>query len=61
MIHLARCEDAAPLLRILGYRMRQQCGDKDTSLVTADPERAFLTMDSGFPLPALEDSFAARP
>jgi hypothetical protein len=56
-IHLARCEDAAPLLRILGYRMRQQCGDKDTSLVTADPERAFLTMDSGFPLPALEDSF----
>jgi hypothetical protein len=56
-IHLSRCEDAAPLLRILGYRMRQQCGDKDTSLVTADPERAFLTMDSGFPLPALEDSF----
>ncbi len=56
-IHLARCEDAAPLLRILGYRMRQQCGDKDTSVVTADPERAFLTMDSGFPLPALEDSF----
>jgi len=56
-IHLARCEDAAPLLRILGYRMRQQCGDKDASLITADPERAFLTMDSGFPLPALEDAF----
>jgi hypothetical protein len=56
-IHLARCEDAAPLLRILGYRMRQQCGNKDAALVTADPERAFLTMDSGFPLPALEDSF----
>ena len=55
-IHLARCEDAAPLLRILGYRMRQQCGEKDTSLITSDPERAFLTMDSGFPLPALEDS-----
>jgi hypothetical protein len=55
-IHLARCEDAGPLLHILGYRMRQQCGDKDTSLITSDPERAFLTMDSGFPLPALEDS-----
>jgi hypothetical protein len=57
-IHIPRCEDAGPLLRILGYRMRQQCGDKDASLITADPERAFLTMDSGFPLPALEDSLA---
>jgi len=56
-IHLGRCEDAAPLLRILGYRMRQQCGNKDAALITADAERAFLTMDSGFPLPALEDSF----
>ena len=55
-IHLARCEDAAPLLRILGYRMRQQCADKDVTLITADPERAFLTMDSGFPLHTLEES-----
>src|ERR1051326_5737065 len=36
-IHLARCEDAAPLLRIFGYPMRQQCGDKDTSLFTPKP------------------------
>lgn len=56
VIHISRCQDAEPLLRILGYRMREQCGNKDLSLVTADPERAFLTMDSGFPIPALEQA-----
>jgi hypothetical protein len=46
-IHVDRCEDAGPLLQILGYRLRQGCGEKGVSLVTSVPERAFLTIDSG--------------
>ena len=49
-IKVANCEQAKPLLQILGYRVRESCGDKSTSLVTNDAERAFLTIDSGFPL-----------
>jgi hypothetical protein len=54
IIHVSNCGEAEPLLRILGYRLRQDCGASDSFLVTADPERAFLTIDSGFPLPELE-------
>ncbi len=54
IIHVSNCGEAEALLRILGYRLRQDCGASGTSLVTADPERAFLTIDSGFPLPELE-------
>jgi hypothetical protein len=52
-IRVANCDQAGPLLATLGYRMRQGCG-KDASLETAEPERAFLTIDSGFPLADLE-------
>jgi len=55
-VHLANCDEAPRLLHILGYRLRQECGQNDASLVTAEPERAFLTMDSGFPLPVLEEA-----
>src|SRR5262249_49111447 len=55
-IHIGNCDGALPLLRILGYKLRQPCGQGDAFLITADPERAFLTTDSGFPLPALEDA-----
>ena len=41
------------LLRILGYRMRGGCGS-DLALETVNPSRAFLTIDSGFPLSELE-------
>jgi hypothetical protein len=54
VIRVSNCEEAKPLLRILGYRTRTECGKPDTSLLTEDPERAFLAIDSGFPLPALE-------
>lgn len=53
-IEVANCEQARPLLQILGYRVRESCGDKNTSLVTNDAERAFLTIDSGFPLTDVE-------
>jgi len=53
-IKVANCEQAKPLLQILGYRVRESCGQKSTSLVTNDAERAFLTIDSGFPLTDVE-------
>jgi hypothetical protein len=54
MIQASNCEEARPLLQILGYRPRPDCGQNGTYLETADPPRAFLTVDSGFPLPELE-------
>jgi len=54
-IRVTNCEDAKPLLAILGYRLRQACGPT-TSVQTAEPERAFLTIDSGFPLADLEEA-----
>jgi hypothetical protein len=56
VIRVSSCDDAKGLLHVLGYRVRQECGKSDTSLETSDPERAFLTIDSGFPLPALEQT-----
>jgi hypothetical protein len=56
VIRASNCDDVKPLLHILGYRTRPNCGAPDTSLQTADPERAFLTIDSGFPLPELEQT-----
>jgi len=55
-IRVGRCEDAGPLLEVLGYRLRSPCGEKDLSLVAFNPERAFLTIDSGFPLMQLEEA-----
>jgi hypothetical protein len=54
VIHATNCEDAKPLLQVLGYRVRSDCGQRSTYLETVDPQRAFLTIDSGFPLPELE-------
>ena len=55
-IRINGCKDAEPLLRILGYRTRGECGRIGMALETADPERAFLSVDSGFPLLDLEES-----
>ena len=41
------------LLRVLGYRIRGACGT-DLALETVNASRAFLTIDSGFPLAGLE-------
>jgi hypothetical protein len=53
-IHIADCDHAGPLLQILGYRLKSGCGQKEVFLMTSDSERAFLTIDSGFPLTELE-------
>jgi hypothetical protein len=55
-IRVRSCDDAGTLVQILGYRLREGCGSKNFFLDTANPERAFLTIDSGFPLTELEES-----
>ncbi len=52
-------EETANLLRILGYRMRGSCG-ADIVLETVNATRAFLTVDSGFPLTQLEQDLRAN-
>ncbi len=56
VIRVAGCDDAARLIPVLGYRFERPCKPEDAPLVTANPERAFLTIDSGFPLTALEQA-----
>jgi hypothetical protein len=58
-IHASNCDDAKPLLAVLGYRLKGSCGKSDAFLETSDPKKAFLTIDSGFPLPDLEEALKA--
>jgi hypothetical protein len=57
VIRIETCEstETGDILRILGYRMRGGCGS-DVVLETVNATRAFLTIDSGFPLAQLEQS-----
>lgn len=52
-------EEAGSLLKILGYRMRGSCG-ADIVLETVNPTKAFLTVDSGFPIAQLEQDLRAN-
>jgi len=56
-IRIASCEspETGELLRILGYRMRGGCGS-ELVLETVNAGRAFITIDSGFPLAELEQA-----
>jgi hypothetical protein len=56
-IRIASCDstETGDLLRVLGYRIRGGCGS-DVVLETVNPSRAFLTIDSGFPIASLEQS-----
>ena len=55
-IHIAGCGDVQPLIQVLGYQFETGCGHDGATLITSNAERAFLTMDSGFPLTKLEQS-----
>jgi hypothetical protein len=57
ILQVEMCESATTgdLLRILGYRMRGGCGS-DVVLETVNASRAFITIDSGFPLSGLEEA-----
>ncbi len=52
------CESAetAQILKTLGYRLRSECGP-EAVLETVNPSRAFLSIDSAFPLSELEDAY----
>ncbi|MBI4460272.1 MAG: hypothetical protein HY648_09480, partial [Acidobacteria bacterium] len=54
VISFRNCQEAQPLLTAIGYRLRQGCGERAV-LETADPARAFLAADAGFPLAELEE------
>jgi hypothetical protein len=60
VIHVNNCDDANRLVTILGYQFLPDCGDKKAYLVTANPERAFLAIDSGFPLTSLEEALQQK-
>ncbi len=57
VIKIETCDspNAGDLLKILGFRMRGGCGS-EVVLETVNATRAFLTTDSGFPLPTLEQA-----
>jgi hypothetical protein len=54
VIRVSDCGDAIRLIQILGYQFERSCGLREASLTTENAERAFLTVDSGFPLTTLE-------
>lgn len=54
-LRVANCQEGAPLLRIIGYRLKQGCGP-DSELEAAEPDRAFIANDSGFPIADLEQA-----
>ena len=58
VLDVPACEstETAELLKILGYRLRGECGP-DAVIETVNPSRAFLSIDSAFPLAELEDAF----
>jgi hypothetical protein len=60
VIRITDCKQAEPLLQALGYRTKPECGREDTILETVDPQKAFLTTDSGFPLPDLEKALQGK-
>jgi hypothetical protein len=57
IIQINKCDstETGDLLRVIGYRMRGGCGS-DVVLETVNASRAFLTIDSGFPLSDLEQA-----
>ena len=57
-IDIVECEssETAQLLKIIGYRLRGECGPQAV-LETVNPSRAFLAIDSAFPLADLELAF----
>lgn len=57
LLAIEQCDSpkTGELLKVLGFRMRGGCG-ADVVLETVNATRAFLSMDSGFPLAELEQA-----
>jgi hypothetical protein len=58
VVRVSSCAEATPLLRVLGFRIREGCG-ADVTIETLDSQQGFLAADSGFPLAQLEDAVRA--
>ena len=60
VIKIEQCESSqtAELLKVLGYRMRGGCGS-EVVLETLNASKAFVTIDSGFPVADLEQALEA--
>jgi hypothetical protein len=54
MLHFDTCEGSRQLLADLGYRLLTGCG-KNPTIEVDDADRAFITVDSGFPLADLQN------
>ncbi|MBA3975533.1 MAG: hypothetical protein C0504_15105 [Candidatus Solibacter sp.] len=61
ILKIEQCESprTGELLRILGFRMRGGCGS-EVVLETVNASRAFLTIDSGFPIAGLEQALRSN-
>lgn len=61
VIKVEQCESSqtADLLKVLGYRMRGGCG-AEVVLETLNASKAFITIDSGFPVANLEQALRAN-
>ena len=59
IIRVGSCQESGPLLKTLGYRVRKGGCGAGAVIETDDPNTAFLTIDSGFPLADLESAFRA--
>jgi hypothetical protein len=55
VIRVSNCSEAEAPLAIIGYRLKQGCGPQ-SELEAADPERAFIANDSGFPIVDFEEA-----
>jgi hypothetical protein len=55
VIRVTNCREADPVLAVIGYRLKQGCGP-ESELEAADPERAFVANDSGFPIAEFEQA-----
>ena len=56
VIRVGNCESAGKLVQLLGYKFENGCSTKDATLITEDAERAFIAVDSGFPITRLEEA-----
>ncbi len=54
-LRASNCQETAPLLAIIGYRLKQGCGP-NSELEASDADRAFIANDSGFPLVEFEQA-----
>jgi hypothetical protein len=54
-LHFTTCEGARQLIADLGYKLTNGCG-KEPTIEVEDPDKAFITVDSGFPLADMQEA-----